>query len=79
MASRRSSVMSRMSTIAAQAVQTVKANPELVEKVQADMLSYVERMAPIIDKMAAMEQALGQKIHHIPFSAEDALFGAAYE
>ena len=29
--------------------------------------------------MAAMEQALGQKIHHIPFSAEDALFGAAYE
>ena len=29
--------------------------------------------------MAAMEQALHQSIQHIPFSAEDALFGAAHE
>lgn len=29
--------------------------------------------------MAAMEQALGRKIRHIPFSAEDALLGAEHE
>ena len=29
--------------------------------------------------MAAMEQALNQKIQHIPFSAEDALLGTSHE
>jgi hypothetical protein len=42
---------------AAQAVQVVKASPALVEKAQEDMISYIERMAPIIDRMSAMEQA----------------------